>query len=92
MPYACANWEQEKPKTRKTARKTTSKKETAAKADRQVSGTADIAPASQREERGVKYWLMKAEPESRIVNGKVRSQLALLTVRMSNSALMIWKN
>ena len=30
------------------------------------------------EPRGKKYWLMKAEPESRIVKGKVRMQLILL--------------
>ena len=44
------------------------------------------------EPRGMKYWLMKAEPESRIVKGKVVVQLILLTrSRMSNSVSMILK-
>ena len=59
----------EKPETPKSARKRT-KKEAAPKAESKVNGTPAIAAPSQVE-RGVKYWLMKAEPESRIVKGKV---------------------
>jgi hypothetical protein len=59
----------ETPETPKSARKRT-KKEAVPKAEPKVNGTPDAAP-SQEVERGVKYWLMKAEPESRIVKGKV---------------------
>ena len=42
------------------------------------------------ESRGKKSWLMKAEPDSRIVKGKVDVQLILLKrCRISNSVLMI---
>jgi hypothetical protein len=51
------------------------KKEPVSKADA-VSNAVDTPV---EEPRGKKYWLMKAEPESRIVKGKVESQLAMLT-------------
>jgi hypothetical protein len=62
----------EKPETAKSARKK-SKKEDVPKEDSKVNGTAEATSPSQEEGRGVKHWLMKAEPESRIVKGKVEN-------------------
>jgi hypothetical protein len=71
----------EKPETPKNARKRT-KKEDVPKENSKVNGIAEAAAPSQEEDRGVKFWLMKAEPESRIVKGKVEDWLTRLTFRM----------
>jgi hypothetical protein len=42
----------------------------------------------EEEPRGMKYWLMKAEPDSRIVKGKVSFRIDETENRMSNSVLM----
>jgi hypothetical protein len=60
----------EKPETPKRVRKRT-KKDDVPKEDSKVNETAKATAPSQEEDRGMKYWLMKAEPESRIVKGKV---------------------
>jgi hypothetical protein len=52
----------------------------------EVETEQDVANA---EPRGTKYWLMKAEPESRIVKGKVLFPIDETEFRMSNLALMI---
>jgi len=45
-----------------------------------VNGAAEDENDAQRKE--TQYWLMKAEPESRIVKGKVHRVLALINSRM----------
>jgi len=45
----------------------------------QADAVSNAVETPVEEPRGKKYWLMKAEPESRIVKGKVKLQLAILT-------------
>ena len=68
-----------------------------AKKDSAVHGPAEhavdeaIEESVAKEARGLKYWLMKAEPESRIVKGKVEGTSDVAHIRMLNSALTISK-
>jgi hypothetical protein len=41
---------------------------------------------ADKEEKEVQYWLMKAEPESRIVKGKVGRSINTTNIRMLSSA------
>jgi hypothetical protein len=53
-----------------------------------VEHNHETEPKADEEPRGIRYWLMKAEPDSRIVKGKVSFGICETENRMSNSALM----
>jgi hypothetical protein len=58
--------------TPKKRRKSELKKDTHEERNTAEEGDATAVVNGDAETRGMKYWLMKAEPETRIVKGKVR--------------------